>query len=1822
MPAGVSIGQVLGKIVLMDDFSKPLEIAAQKLEMTGKKFEQVGSQMQSAGAKLTAGLTLPIAGVGIAAIKAATDFNKSMANVATLIPGNTERVKELKRSVQDMAIATGTSTADLTAGLYQTVSAFGDTSDTARILEINAKAAAAGMATTTEAINLTSAVTKAYGDTSAEAVSKASDLAFTTVRLGQTTFPELAAAIGKVAPITAQLKISQEELNAVFATNTGVIGQASEVSTALRASLVGLQNPSDAMSATLAQMGFNTGEAALETLGYKGTLDALLQQTGGNTNELIKLWDATESWAGIASIAGAQSGAFDEKLLEMKDSLDATGEAFREQTEGINASGFAWAQLKQQVIVAAQNLGDVLLPIVMRAGESLRPLLDMVLRGAEWFGKLPVPVQTAGVMLAGLAAAAGPVLIVMGSLVTAAGTVTGAFGRMTASVVANTAAHAANNAVLTVSASRLGPLVHLLPDVMTKTLQGRNAMGKFTAGVKKFDTAFITAPGRLSRFSGVLGSMGKSILKIVPLLGKGLAVALRAGLKFLIGPVGWVVSIGLLVAKFEPFRNLVGAVGRALLALAKEGIAKVVEGFRVLLDQISPVTDQISSWIGKLKEWGAAVADFVGAPLQRAADDIDGFTQGVSGNMVAALRQGNEALERLAASGEEAGFGLEISGGAIQRVALSGDKMETAVIRANQQLEAMAQAGEKVAFRYKEVEGVLRKVDAATGKLIPTAEEATEVLKGFVTAEDAAKQINELRIATADGRVPAEQLAAQWVSLRDQLRNAGLETPELVAALDSLKPPLVDAEKEAKALAEALSGFTLAEDVAKDIDKLRLAVESAEVPTVQLEAAWKDLVAKMQEAGWEIPASMSAIADSLNIVERSFERAREEQEKRWDTANLEALNDGFDQLQTELLEAEKAALQAGEALKNFDIQPPDRSTIPQIDAVTEAAERLGLKAVNVAELNKSFVDLQAVVAAGGFAPSDLKRIYDDLYRTFQQLGPLTDEQAAAFERLRGQIEQQPNLSFFGKIGDSLKSVFGELAELGSVFTNALGTLFTDGLSGALGALQTGLSQLLSKAFNSVIPGLGTLAAPLISAIENLLSGMFGKAHAADHVAEQFGIALSDGLAKAIDDLAASQFQGNFDAAFRSMMAQAIQEASITTEAELSKWVTLTHQILSSVDEGFMSLQQAVESMSDSWLALVPAMEATGASAMGLQAQISDLISRGVDLDTLATQLQPVISAMFDSGISGAQELVDWLNTMGVEIDGVATSAEAAVAAIEAAFGAGDFSAMSTAIRDAIAAGVDLSSLEGLFTDVMAQYKDLVLGASQEVVAGVEALFATVRREVEVLAEDGTTQTIEQLRLTKREAEFAASALLVTFEQMRAAGVPLTEIFEAMGDQITQLADNFKGALPPVLAEVDALFSAMQGSAAKAIEKVDAIGGSIGALGEMGLLSAGQLDFFGDKIDRAYAKLIEGGAGSEQAMALLGPQLRQLIDLSEQYGFKIDRNTRALIDQADASGLLPPAIEPVEDIFGDIRSVIILLAESLGVQVPAAIKQAADAAQEAENRIKSPFKRAFMEMAADAGWAAREARGVWKQLSPDLRRVFEEGGEVGRAQFKQIAMAAGLSAADVRQLWKDSGGDLTAIFGQTTQDARREAREQTREARLQQRQQVLDAREVELAKRKVLRETMRLAKGWVRGLGDEWRQVLDGMLGQADQFKSDLVGNSIIPDMVSASVRQFDKLQEGFGGSLSDMTKLAAGAELSPSIDTSRYLGPPTSPSNAASVSAPLIGAAPPAPAPSRRPDETLLRELLHELRALRQDQRTFLPDALRNANRHGKQTSS
>jgi TP901 family phage tail tape measure protein len=421
----VTAGNLIVNIVAkLGDFKQQMTEAQGSVGDLAKKVEDNKARIQASGA-LIAGVGATIsAGLGLATASS-IEFNEKLANIQTLMPDRVDRVLELKDAIQDMAVTVGKSTSDLADGAYQVVSAFGDSADTVKILEISAKGATAGVATTTDAINLLSAVTKGYGDTSAEAVQYVSDMAFQTVKLGQTTFPELAASMGKVIPIAEAMNVTQEEAFNVMATLTGVTGKAAEVSTQFRGGLQALMAPTADTTALFEKMGIESGKALVEQVGMKGAILTLVKAAEDSGQPLQKYISSIEGQTFALALAGSQSDVYDKKLIEMAKSAGMTEEAFLAQAEGINSAGFALKQMKQSVTGLIQTIGDKLTPVV----EVLSDVMRVVVSHVTEFMK-EHPNLSAGLVAVG--AALGVIATVLGGLLLTLPTIMAGFTAISA----------------------------------------------------------------------------------------------------------------------------------------------------------------------------------------------------------------------------------------------------------------------------------------------------------------------------------------------------------------------------------------------------------------------------------------------------------------------------------------------------------------------------------------------------------------------------------------------------------------------------------------------------------------------------------------------------------------------------------------------------------------------------------------------------------------------------------------------------------------------------------------------------------------------------------------------------------------------------------------------------------------------------------------------------------------------------------------------------------------------------------------------------------------------------------------------------------------------------------------------------------------------------------------------------------------------------------------------------------------------------------------------------------------------------------------------
>lgn len=352
--------------------------------------------------------TAAVVKFGADAVKSAAEFETQMANVSTLLDGTADqvsnRISQLSDDVIDVSNATGVSTGELSDGLYQIISAVGDSEDAISQMELAAKAAKAGGAETTDAINLLTAVTKGYNDTSGEAFQKASDLAFMTVKLGQTSFPELASSMGKVIPLSSALGVKQEELFGSFAALTGVTGSTAEVATQMKAVMSGLMSPTDGMTEALKSLGYSNANAALESLGLQGTLEALGGTVGGDTQALAKMFSSVEAQTAILALAGAQSEDFANKTQAMYEASGATDKAFEAQTDTLeytiqcikNLGANFMTNVGRKILPVVKSVAEKLLPAMQTGLEKLEPIMDSL------YASLSPAITVVGDMLSGI----------------------------------------------------------------------------------------------------------------------------------------------------------------------------------------------------------------------------------------------------------------------------------------------------------------------------------------------------------------------------------------------------------------------------------------------------------------------------------------------------------------------------------------------------------------------------------------------------------------------------------------------------------------------------------------------------------------------------------------------------------------------------------------------------------------------------------------------------------------------------------------------------------------------------------------------------------------------------------------------------------------------------------------------------------------------------------------------------------------------------------------------------------------------------------------------------------------------------------------------------------------------------------------------------------------------------------------------------------------------------------------------------------------------------------------------------------------------------
>ena len=199
------------------------------------------------------------------------------------------------------------------------------------------------------------------------------------MRLGQTSFPELAASMGKVIPLAGTLGLEQEQLFGAMATLTGVTGSTAEVVTQLKATMQGFLSPSKNMQAALASMGYESGQALLESKGLQGALDALKDSVHGDELAFAGLFSSVEAQTAVLAMAGTQSENLASKTAEMYEAAGAADTAFQRQTNTLKYTVQTVKNLGKNFLT---QIGTNILPYVNDLAKAALPKVQNALENA------------------------------------------------------------------------------------------------------------------------------------------------------------------------------------------------------------------------------------------------------------------------------------------------------------------------------------------------------------------------------------------------------------------------------------------------------------------------------------------------------------------------------------------------------------------------------------------------------------------------------------------------------------------------------------------------------------------------------------------------------------------------------------------------------------------------------------------------------------------------------------------------------------------------------------------------------------------------------------------------------------------------------------------------------------------------------------------------------------------------------------------------------------------------------------------------------------------------------------------------------------------------------------------------------------------------------------------------------------------------------------------------------------------------------------------------------------------------------------------------
>ena len=401
---GKSIGEIYAELSLktdkLHDGIKKSNREIAKLEQDiDKAVENINARLARIGMALSAGVTLPLTLLGKTALNTFTNFEQSMQNTFSVMSASGAEMEALRKKAEEMGATTRFSASQAADALYSLGSAGQSATQAMSSLDGVLKLAGAtgsDLAFTSSTI----ASTLSQFNLQADKSSHIADVFALAISKSQANMTKLSYSMKYVGPVAAGLNVSLETSTAALMRlyNSGFGGE--QAGTILRAGLQKLASGTDNLKSKLESLGLSYDEVNPKTNNLADIMDRLKEAN-------VDVTKSSELFGEVAA-AGMQKliEGGGEAIRTMDGLLQASDGAAKKMQDIQNAS---FANTKAELASAFEavqiTLTSNVIPAVNIFAQGLTNALKLI-------NELPVGVQTAGTAFAGLAAAAGPLLLV------------------------------------------------------------------------------------------------------------------------------------------------------------------------------------------------------------------------------------------------------------------------------------------------------------------------------------------------------------------------------------------------------------------------------------------------------------------------------------------------------------------------------------------------------------------------------------------------------------------------------------------------------------------------------------------------------------------------------------------------------------------------------------------------------------------------------------------------------------------------------------------------------------------------------------------------------------------------------------------------------------------------------------------------------------------------------------------------------------------------------------------------------------------------------------------------------------------------------------------------------------------------------------------------------------------------------------------------------------------------------------------------------------------------------------------------------------------